>query len=185
MQKIILQGRLGNDAEVKSTQSGKQFVTFRMATNVRRTGQNGVENVTYWWRINSFNAGPVAMAQYLKKGKPVIVIGQYTNSLYNNPQSGLVTIDNDVLADVIDFVDSENPNNQNNGQGGVQQPQQQQSNFRQPTTGQTAQQGAVAPKPASQANAATAPVQGSVVATPAPAAAPSGSNDDPTDDLPF
>lgn len=177
MQRIIAEGRLAADAEVRELQNGRQVVNFRMAVDVRERG----EKKTYWHRVSCFNNQALTMAKYLTKGKPVIVIGQYSNNIYQS-QNGPM-IDNGITADSIDFVSgSENPNGQNE-QNGQAAPQQQPTAFpqqyvavRQPAATQSAPK--AAPAPAHQ----PAP-------SPAPAAAPapqsSGAADDPADDLPF
>ena len=65
-------GRVGADAEIRSTQSGEQVVSFRVANDVgfgeRRTTQ-WVEN-SYWGKRAA------AVAPYIKKGDKITVSGE-------------------------------------------------------------------------------------------------------------
>ena len=70
MQTIILNGRLGQDAEVKQTRDNRSFTTFSVAVN----SQVNNETKTTWYRVAWFDYRE-KMVQYLKKGCAVSVIG--------------------------------------------------------------------------------------------------------------
>lgn len=88
-------GRLGKDAEVINGQKG-QFLSFSLATDEFKNGERG----TTWLRVNSNN---VKMAEWLKKGKMVNVIGTETVRTYQD-KNGSTQVARDVNAVSLEFV---------------------------------------------------------------------------------
>ena len=72
-------GRLGADSELKTSKSGNQFVTMRVASN----DFVGGENVTTWIRVLWSGERAVKMQEHLKKGSLVSVRGTQRVSLYD------------------------------------------------------------------------------------------------------
>lgn len=71
MKVITIAGRLGRDAEVKSTQGGTNVCRFSVATDAKRNG----EKVTTWFDVSIFGKRGEALARYLTKGTTVCVVG--------------------------------------------------------------------------------------------------------------
>ena len=71
-QRIIAMGNLGKDAELKKTQSGKPLVTFSLGV----TTGHGDNTHTEWFNVAKMGEGVDKLAQYLKKGKGVLVEGK-------------------------------------------------------------------------------------------------------------
>lgn len=71
-QKHILVGNLGADPKVNTTQNGNLVTNFDIAVNERNA--NGQEVVT-WYGITAWNGLGEACAQYLAKGRQVMVEG--------------------------------------------------------------------------------------------------------------
>jgi single-strand DNA-binding protein len=71
-QRIITMGNLGKDAELKTTQSGKPMVMFSLAV----TTGHGDTTHTEWFNVAKMGEGVDKLAQYLKKGKGVLVEGR-------------------------------------------------------------------------------------------------------------
>ena len=71
-QRIIALGNLGKDAELKKTQSGKPLVTFSLGV----TTGHGDNTHTEWFNVAKMGEGVDKLAQYLKKGKGVLVEGK-------------------------------------------------------------------------------------------------------------
>lgn len=92
-------GRLGADCEVKTSNNGRQFVTFRVATDEFIKG----EKSTAWLNVTYIGDRAVKMSEYLKKGHAVSVIGSETIRTYQN-NNGETAFSRDVLADRVDFV---------------------------------------------------------------------------------
>lgn len=79
MQVITIAGRIGRDAELRSTQSGDQVCNFSVAVETR----NGREKVTNWWRVSLWGRRGEALNQYLTKGAAVTVVGEFGLSEYD------------------------------------------------------------------------------------------------------
>jgi len=71
-------GKLGRDSELKTTQSGKQVLRFSVAVDVRR----GNERATQWVDCAIWGDRGGKLADYLKKGTSVTVIGQAGVRIY-------------------------------------------------------------------------------------------------------
>jgi single-strand DNA-binding protein len=99
--KAILIGHLGRDAETKFTQSGVAVTRFSVATNRRwkdqQTGEWKEEtdwvNVVLWRQEN--------LAQYLQKGKQVYVEGRIQTRSYEDKDKKKVYATEVVADDVI------------------------------------------------------------------------------------
>jgi len=78
-QHLTIIGNLGKDAEMRYTPSGTPVTTFTMATNRQYKGADGqqVKEAT-WFRVSVFGKTAENLAQYLTKGKLVLVEGHLT-----------------------------------------------------------------------------------------------------------
>ena len=72
MNTCIFSGRLTKDAETRFTQSGKCVCSFGLAVD---TGYGDNKKTVF---LNCSVWNKEALAQYLTKGKPIIVQGEYT-----------------------------------------------------------------------------------------------------------
>lgn len=99
MVNINFNGRLGADAELKTSKNGKQFVSMRVATDEFRNGERG----TTWLNVSYYGDRAVKMHEYLKKGNAVSVLGSETVGTYQN-KNGETMVSRDVLADRVDFL---------------------------------------------------------------------------------
>ena len=68
---MFLAGFLGADPEVRFTSSGQKVTTLRVATRVRRSG----EDSTIWWRVTVWGEQFDKMIAYFKKGSAIMVSG--------------------------------------------------------------------------------------------------------------
>lgn len=78
MNKVLLIGRLGKDAETKTLESGKKLTKFSLAT----TKNYGGEKKTTWHNIESWFDSISNLAPYLKKGGQVSVEGEISYNEY-------------------------------------------------------------------------------------------------------
>lgn len=78
MQTITIAGRIGRDAELRTTQSGDTVSGFTVAVDVRQ----GREKVTNWWRVSIWGKRAEALNQYLTKGASVTVMGEFSLTEY-------------------------------------------------------------------------------------------------------
>lgn len=130
--KVIVLGRLGQDPEVKTTNSGSQVVNLSVATTElgRKDATTGIrgEDQTEWHRVTIFGKMAENAAQYLKKGSQVYIEGRLNTRKWQD-QNGQDRYSTDIIANEMQFMSGKSDNNQ--GQQGHQQPQQQQNNQQQ------------------------------------------------------
>lgn len=104
--KVILIGHLGRDAETRYTPSGVPVTRFTLATNRRvkdaSTGEWKDEtdwhNITVWRQEN--------LAQYLTKGKQVYVEGRLQTRSYDDRESGQKRYITEVVAEEVFLLGS-------------------------------------------------------------------------------
>jgi single-strand DNA-binding protein len=99
MVNINFNGRLGADAEVRTSKSGKQYVSMRVATDEFKNGEKG----TAWLNVTYHSDRAIKMQPFLKKGSAISVIGSETVGTYQD-KNGDTQISRDVLADRVDFL---------------------------------------------------------------------------------
>jgi len=84
-QKLIIVGNLGRDPELRYTPQGIPVCSFPVATNERWTDQRGEQQErTAWFRVTAWNRLAETCAQYLSKGRQVLVEGR----LNSDPETG-------------------------------------------------------------------------------------------------
>ena len=75
--KVILIGNLGADPEIRYTQSGTPFASFRIATTERWKGQDGqMQEQTEWHSIVAWRRLAEICGEYLAKGSRVFIEGK-------------------------------------------------------------------------------------------------------------
>jgi len=101
MNKIIVSGRLTKDGELRTTESGKSVYSGSVAVNRNFKNKEGnydadFFNIVYWNCSDKF-------AQYLKKGKAVIVEGSLQNRNYEDKEGNKKYI-TEILAERIELT---------------------------------------------------------------------------------
>ena len=104
MNKVILIGNLAADPESRTTQSGVQQCTLRLAVQRRFANQQGQReadffNVICWRQTAEF------AARYLSKGRKIAVEGSIQNRSYT-AQDGSKRYVTEVIADNVEFLGS-------------------------------------------------------------------------------
>ena len=74
--KVILVGNLGNDPEVKATNSGSTLANFSVATSERWTKDGERHEKTEWHRVTAFGKLADIVGQYVTKGSKVYIEGK-------------------------------------------------------------------------------------------------------------
>jgi len=78
-QKVIIVGNLGRDPEMRYTADGTPVTSFSVATNRRWNNQDGSKGEeTVWFRVSAWRRQAETAAQYLSKGRQVLVEGTLT-----------------------------------------------------------------------------------------------------------
>lgn len=113
MNKQILSGNIGKDAEVKDFQNGNSVINFSVADTKKWTDKNGQkQEKTNWiecvWYLNN-----TSIAQYLTKGTKVLIEGEPTARAYVNQQNEIISV-NQCIVRVLEFMGSSNQNQQQN-----------------------------------------------------------------------
>lgn len=169
--KVILVGNCGRDAEVRHLPSGGMVANVTLATSSRRKDRNTGEMVedTQWHRVQFFDRLAEIAADYVKKGRSIYVEGRLKYGKYTD-QSGVERNTVDIVASELQLL------------GGRD-------------TGGVADDGAVAERPAYAPRAAAAPAPRAAAPrassqpprpVPAPAVvAADGGFGDMDDDIPF
>lgn len=76
LNKVMLIGRLGQDPEVRYTQSNTAVATLNLATNERYRDSNGeYQDKTEWHRVVAWGRTAEVCQQYLSKGSMIYVEG--------------------------------------------------------------------------------------------------------------
>ncbi len=99
---ITLMGHLGRDPETKFSQAGTAITTFSIATS-RKDGQGN--ETTTWWRCTVFGKRGEVVAQYFRKGDPILVQGEPSLREYT-ANDGTAKTSAEVIVNDFAFVKS-------------------------------------------------------------------------------
>lgn len=79
LNRVMLIGNLGRDAELRTTPRGDDVASWSMACSETWTDRNGEKHEkTEWVRVVLWGKRASALAQYLTKGKQIFVEGKLT-----------------------------------------------------------------------------------------------------------
>jgi single-strand DNA-binding protein len=126
--KVILIGNVGNDPEIKTTQSGSRLVNLSLATSEswkdKATGERK-EN-TQWHRVVIFNEALVGIVErFVKKGSKIFIEGQLETRKWTD-QSGVEKYSTEVVLrpyrGELTLLDSRSNSNNNGDYGASAQP---------------------------------------------------------------
>ncbi len=118
-QKTVVVGHLGNDPEMRYTASGVPVTSFSLATSRRWTNQNGEpQEKTTWFRVTCWRKQAEIAAEYLKKGRQVLVEGDIDAHAYTdrdgNPRASL-----DLTANNLTFLGGRGDSSESASVGGA------------------------------------------------------------------
>ena len=100
LNKIMLIGRLGKDAETRFTTNNVSVTNFSMATDYRYKGKNGDwVNETTWHNVVSFNLSDY-FKENLKKGRKFYVEGRLSKRDYTD-KDGVKRYSTDVISEKL------------------------------------------------------------------------------------
>jgi len=135
LNKIMLIGNAGNDAELRYTPNGDGVASFSLAVGNRYTNREGQQiDETEWFRITSWGRSAEFVSNYIKKGMQVYVEGRLSHSVYQD-NAGETKISLEVNARDVQIVQDPPTQQPNPGQQQQPDPGQQQ----QPDPGQQQQ----------------------------------------------
>lgn len=114
--RALLLGNLGRDAEYTTTGSGMVIAKFSIATSSRRKGAGGqYEESTQWHRIVVFGQQGERLRDYLKKGKQVYIEGRIDYRNWED-KDGNKRTSTEIIADRVQLMGG--------GGGGSSRPRQ-------------------------------------------------------------
>lgn len=104
--KVILVGNLGRDAELKFTPSGFPISSFSLATTDRRKDKDNTwQERTEWHRIKLLGKQAESLQDYLKKGKQIYVEGRLETRSWDD-KDGQKKYMTEIIADRIQLLGS-------------------------------------------------------------------------------
>lgn len=102
--KVILVGNLGNDPDVKYTQSGMAITRISLATtSVRKDKDGNQQERTEWHRVVFFGKLGEIAGEYLRKGSTVYVEGSLKYDKYTG-QDGVEKYSTDIIANEMQML---------------------------------------------------------------------------------
>jgi single-strand DNA-binding protein len=107
LNKVMLMGNLGKDAEVRMTQSNKKRVSFSLATTRRFRNPNTgeMQDDTAWHNIVAWDRLAERIEKLgIKKGTPLFVEGRVSYRQWNDPQTGQRHNVTEILMDNFEFL---------------------------------------------------------------------------------
>lgn len=111
LNKAMLIGNLGQDPEVRYTQSNTAVATMSIATNERFKNSNGEwQERTEWHRVVAWGRLAEIVQQYVKKGSQVYVEGPIQTRQWED-QQGQKRYTTEIKALTLKMLDSRNENN--------------------------------------------------------------------------
>jgi single-strand DNA-binding protein len=85
--KVILVGNLGRDAELRYTPGGAAIAKFSLATTEKWTDKSGsMQERTEWHNIDLWGKQAETLNEYLRKGKQVYVEGRLQTDEYTDKE---------------------------------------------------------------------------------------------------
>lgn len=123
LNKVMIIGRLTNDPQMRSTQTGQNVSSFSIATNRRwndkNTGQQREEsqfhNIVAWGKLAEI------CSQYLKKGARIYMEGRLQTQSWDDAKTGEKKYRTEIIAENMIMLDSKGQASGNNS--GFQQSQ--------------------------------------------------------------
>lgn len=107
--KVMLTGRLGQDPEVKMTQSGQQVATISLATSRSWMKDGKKEEKTEWHRCVLWGKLAELAGKYLRKGRNVTFFGRLETRSWDDAQ-GVKKYTTEVIVEEMDFVEKADSN---------------------------------------------------------------------------
>ena len=102
--KVILVGNLGNDPDVKYTQSGMAVTRISLATTSMRKDRDGNnQERTEWHRVVFFGKLGEIAGEYLRKGSQVYVEGEIRYDKFTG-QDGVEKYTTDIVANEMQML---------------------------------------------------------------------------------
>jgi single-strand DNA-binding protein len=107
--KVILAGNLTRDPELRYTPKGTAVTEIGLAINRSWKNEAGqMQDETTFVDVSAFGRTAEVIAQYLKKGRPILIEGRLKYDQWDDKQSGQKRSKLRVVCDGFQFLDSGN-----------------------------------------------------------------------------
>ncbi|HMT12257.1 MAG TPA: single-stranded DNA-binding protein [Ignavibacteria bacterium] len=117
LNKAMLIGRLGQDPELKYTQSGVAVVSFSVATGMKWKDQEGNwQERTEWHNVKAWRGLAETCSNYLKKGSKVYIEGRLETSNWED-ENKKKHYKTEIVIDEMIMLDSKGSGDGNGSQG--------------------------------------------------------------------
>ena len=114
-QKVLVIGRLGQDPELRYTQSGAPVANLNLATDESYTDRDGNrQKQTEWHKVVVWNKQAQTVSNYLAKGRMALVEGRLQTQKWQDNQ-GQNRYTTQIRADRVVFMDGSGQNQSQNG----------------------------------------------------------------------
>lgn len=115
--RVTLIGNLGQDPEIKTTETGKKVTHFTLATKDGYKNADGQKvSETTWHNIVAWNGLADIAGRFLKKGREVAVEGRIVYRNYEDKKGATKYITEIVLNDLILLRSGKGPDKDEEGQ---------------------------------------------------------------------
>jgi single-strand DNA-binding protein len=105
LNKVLIIGNLGNDPDVRQTNTGQAVASLSVATSKSWTDKAGArQEKTEWHRIVAWGKLAELAGQYLAKGRKVYVEGELQTRKYQD-KDGVEKYATEIVASEIKFLD--------------------------------------------------------------------------------
>src|SRR3954463_10407036 len=102
LNKVFLYGNLTRDPELKALPSGGQVVNFGMATNRTYKDKSGAkQETTEFHNVVAFGGTAEVIAQYCKKGRPLVIEGRLQTRSWDDKESGKKNYRTEIIAETF------------------------------------------------------------------------------------
>lgn len=98
--KVIIQGNISSEVELKQTQNGTSVCSFNVAVN-RYSKEPDAKKVDFF-TIVAWQAKAEFVSRYFKKGSPILVCGRLENRDWTDKQ-GNKRISTEIIAEEVTF----------------------------------------------------------------------------------
>src|SRR3989338_5843681 len=106
LNKAFIYGNLTRDPELRALPSGQQLATFGLATNrVYKDKDGAKQEATEFHNIVAFGRSAELIAQYMKKGRPLLVEGRIQTRSWDDKESGQKKYRTEIVVDNFRFGD--------------------------------------------------------------------------------
>jgi single-strand DNA-binding protein len=121
-QHTVIVGHTGRDAEMRYTPTGVPVTDFSLATTRRWTNANGeTQEKTTWWKIICWRKMAEIAAQYIRKGKLILVEGEVEASAFTG-KDGEARATLELTANNFKFLGGRRDNGEGEGETGPSVP---------------------------------------------------------------